>query len=152
MDKFFPRLALRQDSWMDTKAGRFLSPHVCLGAVLIFLLLWDNVSNLWRNDFTGFIVWTGLTVLAAVTVLGALVIYFVAQTDFRDSNEYARYGFWLAIAYLCFSIGVVGISWTFLIGYAIVSLVYLAESVILLVMAWRILRELRATENWTSMR
>lgn len=152
MSKFSHRLTSGQTGWIDTKAGSFAIPHVCLGAYLIFALLWDNVSDLLRNDLIGFIVWMALMVFVAITAFGTLVIYFVAQAMIRNSERYARHSCWLAIAYLCFSVGVVGISWTYLIGYAIVSLVYFAESVILLVFARRAFRELRAVEDWASMR
>ena len=143
---------MRRSHWSNTGAGNLAIPHLCLGAYLIFVLLWDNVSNLLRNDFIGFIVWMALIVFVAVTAFGTLVIYFVAQAEIRDSKWYARHSYWLAVAYLCFSVGVVGISWTYLIGYAIVSLVYFAESVILLVFSYRAFRELRAVEDWASIR
>ena len=114
MGKSFPRFTSKQTHWIDTKAGvgRFAIPHVCLGAYLIFAMLWDNISNLLRNDFIGFMVWMALTVVVAVTVFGTLVIYFVAQAKVTGSKRYTRNSYWLAIAYLCFSVGVVGISWT----------------------------------------
>lgn len=152
MGKFFPRFTSRQAHWSNTGAGNLATPHLCLGAYLIFVPLWGNVSNLLRNDFIGFIVWMALMVVVAVTAFGTLVIYFVAQAKVRGPERYARKGYWLAIIYLCFSIGVVGISWTYLIGYAIVSVVYFAESVILLVFAHRAFRELRTAEEWASMR
>ena len=152
MGKSFPRFTSKQTHWIDTKAGRFAILHVCLGACLIFILLWDNTSSLLRNDFIGFMVWMALTVMVAITVFGTLVIYFVARTEITGSERYTRISYWLTIAYLCFTLGVVGISWTCLIGMATVSLVYLAESVMLLVYARRAYRELRADENWASMR
>ncbi len=130
-----PKFTSRQDIWIDTKAGRFAIPHLCLGAFIVTATL--------LNDFNSFIVLKALTVLVTVTAFGILTIYFIAQADIRDSERYARYGRRLAVAYLCFIVGVVFISWTYLIGYAFLSLVYLAESAILLVIAWRTARELR---------
>ena len=152
MGKFFPRFTSSQAHWSNRGVGNLAAPHICLGAYLIFFPLWDNVGDLWRNDFIGFIVWMALIVFVAVTAFGTLVIYFVVQAKIRGSERYARHSYWLAIVYLCFIIGVVGISWTYLIGYAIASLVYFAESVMLLVFARRTFRELRAAEEWASMR
>ena len=149
MGKSFPRSTSRPVHWIGTGAGSLVIPHICLGAYLIFVLLWDNI-----NDFTGFIVWMVLTPLVAITVFGTLVMYFVVQANIRGSEQYARHGYCLAIAYLCIGVGVVGITWTYLIGigYAIVSIIYFVESVMLLVFARRTIRELRVAEDWASMR
>ncbi len=143
MGKSFPRFTSRQVHRSDTGAGNLAIPHLCLGAYLIFVLLWDNISDLLRNDFIGFMVWMTLMGIVAVTVFGTLVIYFVAQAKVTGSKRYTRNSYWLAIAYLCFSVGVVGISWTYIIGMAIVSLLYIAESMMLLVYARCTFRELR---------
>ena len=151
MGKSFSRFTPRRTHWIDTKAGRFAIPHASLGGYLIFVLLWDNWGNLLSNDF----VWKALAILGAVTVLGTLVIYFVAQSDVRDSERYARYSYWLAVAYLCLILAVIGISWPTIIigpGNAIVSLLYFAGLMRLLVFARRTYRELRAAEEWASMR
>lgn len=152
MSKFFPQFTSKQAHWSNTGAGNLASPHLCLGVYLIFVLLWDNVGDLLRNDFTGFIIWMSLMVIVAVTAVGTLVIYFVAQANVRGSERNARHSYLLAIAYLCFSIGVVGISWTYLIGFAMASLLYLAEALALLVFARRTYMELRAAGEWASMR
>lgn len=122
-------------------AGSLAIPHLFLGAFLIITLL--------RYDFAGFA--AAMALVATVTAFGILTIYFVAQAEVRDSEQYAHRSYWLAIAYLCFSISITGISWTYFIGNAFVSLAYLAESVILLVIARRTFRELRSAENWASM-
>ena len=145
MGKSFPRFTSRQVHRWDTKVGSFAIPHISLGVYLIISLLLNDFE---LNDFNSFIVVMYLTVIFTVTAFGALVIYFVAQAKVRGSERYARYSYWLAIAYLCFSLGVVGISF----GYSIVHLVYFAESVMLLVFARRAFRELRAAEDWASMR
>ena len=133
MGKSFPRFTSGQVNWSDTGAGGLAIPHLFLGAFLIISLL--------RHDFAGFAI--GMALDVTVTAFGILVIYFVAQAQVRDSERYARYSYCLAIAYLCFSVGILGISWTYLVGNAIVSVVYLVESVIILVYARRTVRELR---------
>ena len=145
MGKSFHRFTSRQSHWMDANAGRFTIPHICLGAYIIVELLLNDfeLNYLLLNDFKSLVIGMSLMLWATVTLWGVLVIYFAAQATIRDSERYARHSYWLAIAYLCFSIGVVGISWTFLIGYAIVSLAYFAESLMLLVFARRTVRELR---------
>lgn len=151
MNRPFQRFTPRQTHWIDMKAGRFAIPHVSLGGYLIFVLLWENFGNLLSNDF----VWKALAILVAVTVLGTLVIYFVAQSDVRDSERYARNSYWLAVAYLCFILAVIGISWPVIIigpGNAIVSFLYFAGLMRILVFARRTYRELRADREWASMR
>ena len=154
MGKSSPRFTSGQVHWSDTGAGNLAIPHLCLGAYLVITgLLYDfELNDLFLNDFKGFIVVMSLAVVFTVTAFGTLVIYFVVQAKVRGSERYARYGYWLAVAYLCFIVAVVGISWTYLIGYATVSLLYFAESIMLLVFARRTFRELCAAQSWASMR
>ncbi len=132
-----PRLPSGQVHWRDTGAGRLAILHLSLGAFIIF--------NLLRYDYGGFAI--SMAVITTITCFGTLVMLFVAQARVKDSERYARCGFGLAIAFVCLSVVVVVASWTYVVGFALVSVVYFAESVIALVLAWRTVTELRKFSN-----
>ena len=154
MGRFSPPATSGKVRWIDKTAGRFVIPHLCLGTFCILRPLLNDfeLDRLLQNDFEAFMVLMSLTLWVTVTVIGILVMYFVAQADGGDSVRYARNSYLATIAYLCFCAGAVGVSWTFLIGYAFVSIAYLVESILLLAIARRTFRELRAAEDWASIR
>lgn len=134
MEESSSQPAPRQVRWSDTTAGILAIPHLLLGAFLII--------NLFLHDYEKGMLF-GLPLATATTVFGILVIFFVAQATAGTSRQRSRRSFVLAIVYLCFSIVIMGISWTYLVGWAIVSVVYFAESVVLVVTAWQTIRESR---------
>ena len=99
------------------------------------------IGDLLHYDYPNLVI--GMVLMISVICFGFLPMYLVKKAKEKESEQYASYSYRTAVAYLCFSVGVVFISWTYLIGYAFLSLVYLAESAILLVIAWRTARELR---------
>ncbi len=105
------RFTSRQVYWFDSWAGRLAILHSLLSAYLM--------SNLLRFDYGGFAISMGFTV--TVAVFGVLVMLFVAKARVSKSERYARYGFRLAAAYVLFSVGVMAVSGTYVLGMAVVS-------------------------------
>ena len=68
---------------------------------------------------------------------------FVILANDRYSEQCARYGFVLAVAFLCVTVAIVFFSWTYFLGWWLVSLLFFAESIIAFILALRTVKESR---------
>ena len=78
-----------------------------------------------------------------ITVIGAVALLFVAWGRITGSAVSAGYAIRLTQIFVCLAVATVLVSWTYVVGFAIASVVYLLVSLAALVLASRTARELR---------
>ena len=99
------------------------------------------ISSLVRTPPAGFAVSMGLVLLIAVS--GAVALLFVAWARIAGSSATAGYAMRLTRIFVGLAVATVLVSWTYVLGFAIVSIVYLIVSLVALFLASRTARDFR---------
>ena len=128
-----PRIHVVQLDIKTAAVGVLGSLHLGFSVLLI--------SSLVLNPPGGFAV--SMAVALTPAVIGAVALFFVARSRLKGSAVSARYGMRLTQLFVCIAVASVLVSWPFVAGLAIPSVVYLLLSLMTLALASRSARELR---------
>ncbi len=128
-----PRIHIVQVDNKTAAVGVLGSLHLGFSALLI--------SSLVRSPPGGFAV--SLALVLTLAIIGAVALLFVARARAKGSAVIARYGMRLTQLFVCLAVASVLVSWPYVVGLAISSVVYLLMSLVALVLASRTAREFR---------
>ena len=128
-----PRIHIVQVDSKTAAVGVLGSLHLGFSALLISSLMLDPPG--------GFAV--SMALVLTLAVIGAVALLFVARSRVKGSAVSARYGIRLTQVFVCLAVASVLVSWPFVPGLAISSVVYLLLSLMTLALASRSARELR---------
>lgn len=99
------------------------------------------ISNLVLWDYGGLPV--SMALVLTLTVIGAVALLFVAKARIGGSAGTAKYGTSLTKVFVCVAVAAVLVSWTYVVGAAIASVVYLIISLVALLLASSTARDLK---------
>ena len=99
------------------------------------------ISNVVPGDYAD--VGVLLALVLPLTVIGAAALFFVARARIKGSAATARYGMRLTQMFVFLAVAAVLVSFLYVTGLAISSLIYLLVSLVALVFASRTAREFR---------